>query len=79
MVFFSENIITVSDNQSTMEKVIKGIAEFGGTGILVFLGCLGCSPLFSLNGDLAPQQQIAFTFGLAAMAAIQVSVNFYNL
>lgn len=76
MVFFSENMLLVHDNHSTMEKILNGVAEFGGTAILVFLGCLGCSTFYT-GGP--PQQQVALTFGLAVMAAVQVSIVNFKL
>ncbi|XP_015115170.1 aquaporin [Diachasma alloeum] len=45
-----------------------GLAEFIGTGLLVFLGCMGC--VGSL-GNAPALLQISFVFGLAVMLIIQ--------
>lgn len=54
-----------------MKKIlIAGLAELIGTGILVFLGCMGC---IAGLGVTPPHLQITLTFGLAVMIVIQVS------
>lgn len=54
-----------------MKKIlIAGLAELIGTGILVFLGCMGC---IAGLGVAPPHLQITLTFGLAIMIVIQVS------
>lgn len=55
---------------STLDRAVLFAAEFGGTAILVFIGCMGCSS--GVAGGLIPHEQISFTFGLAVMVAIQV-------
>ncbi|XP_017881501.1 aquaporin-like [Ceratina calcarata] len=56
------------EDASGWETLTIAIAEVIGTGILVFLGCGGC--IASLG--IEPQTlQIAMTFGLAVMIAIQ--------
>lgn len=48
--------------------LIAGLAELIGTGILVFLGCMGC---IAGLGVVPPHLQITLTFGLAVMVMIQ--------
>lgn len=67
---FSE-IVQISDNLTTKDRIILCASELGGTAILVFLGCMGC--VTSLSGGSIPHEQISFTFGLAIMVSIQVS------
>lgn len=53
------------------ETFITGLSELLGTGILVFLGCMGCV------GGLTPispsHLQITLNFGLSVMMVIQAS------
>ncbi|KAH8316500.1 hypothetical protein KR067_009182, partial [Drosophila pandora] len=53
---------------STLDKICAFLGELIGTGILVFLGCMGCinSPIFA-NTHL----QIILNFGFAVLIAIQ--------
>lgn len=53
---------------STLDKVSKFLAELLGTGLLVFLGCMGC---INWDGHLT-HLQIVFNFGLVVMAVIQI-------
>lgn len=50
--------------------LIAGLAELIGTGILVFLGCMGC---IAGLGVAPVHLQITLTFGFAVMVVIQVS------
>lgn len=50
--------------------LIAGLAELIGTGILVFLGCMGC---VAGLGVVPFHLQIALTFGFAVAVVIQVS------
>lgn len=61
--------IVLFDNTTVIDKCVFFGAEFFGTYILVFLGCLGCVP--NIKGVAPPHEQIALTFGLAVMLAIQ--------
>lgn len=64
--------IQITDNMSTVDRVVLCASEICGTFILVFLGCAGCLD-FSANGGPAPNHlQICITFGLAVMIAVQV-------
>lgn len=59
------------EGESTVKTtLIAGLAELIGTGILVFLGCMGC---VAGLGVVPPHLQITLTFGLAVMVVIQVS------
>ncbi|KAK9888629.1 hypothetical protein WA026_000857 [Henosepilachna vigintioctopunctata] len=58
--------IRINDDLSNKERAVICLAEFFGTGILVFLGCMSCVHM-SLNTHL----HISFTFGLAIMIAVQ--------
>lgn len=55
-----------------MDKICVGTAELIGTGLLVFVGCMGC--MSTLAGGSIPHAQISFTFGFAVMFCIQVSI-----
>ncbi|KAK9888630.1 hypothetical protein WA026_000858 [Henosepilachna vigintioctopunctata] len=58
--------IYVYDNLSNLDRIVLCFAEFLGTAMLVFLGCMGC-----VYASPIPAFQIAFTFGLAVMVAVQ--------
>jgi aquaporin rerated protein, invertebrate len=58
----------VQGESSVKTTLIAGLAELIGTGILVFLGCMGC---VAGLGVVPPHLQITLTFGLAVMVAIQ--------
>lgn len=60
--------IQYDDNMVPMDRILLCLAEFGGTGILVFLGCLGCAS----KGAPQPMVQVAFSFGFAILIALQV-------
>lgn len=62
--------IQVTDDLTTLQRVVLCASEFGGTAILVFLGCMGC--VTGIAGGSIPHEQISLTFGLAVMVAIQV-------
>ncbi|XP_032292028.1 aquaporin AQPcic isoform X2 [Drosophila virilis] len=53
---------------STLDKISCFLAELLGTGILVFLGCMGC-----VKTDIFPNNhlQIVLNFGFAVLIAIQ--------
>eukprot|EP00099_Drosophila_melanogaster_P026097 NP_726347.1 entomoglyceroporin 4, isoform C [Drosophila melanogaster] len=53
---------------STLDKISAFLGELIGTGILVFLGCMGC-----VKTDLFPNNhlQIVLNFGFAVLIAIQ--------
>lgn len=54
---------------STLDKICAFLGELIGTGILVFLGCMGCvkNGVFLDNSHL----QMVLNFGLAVLIAIQ--------
>ncbi|KAL7736540.1 hypothetical protein ACLKA6_015188 [Drosophila palustris] len=52
---------------STLDKISCFLAELLGTGILVFLGCMGCVGTPFLNSHL----QMVLNFGFAVLIAIQ--------
>ncbi|XP_011175849.1 aquaporin AQPcic isoform X1 [Solenopsis invicta] len=55
--------------ESTMKStLIAGLAELIGTGMLVFLGCMGCIAGLDV---VPPHLQITLTFGFAVMVVIQ--------
>lgn len=54
---------------NTMDKVSVFLAELIGTGLLVFLGCMGC---ISGNGITNNHLQIVINFGLTVMLVIQI-------
>lgn len=56
---------------SLKDKICVGAAELIGTGLLVFIGCMGCMKSMVLDG-IIPHVQISFTFGLAVMFIIQM-------
>ncbi|CAG9813985.1 unnamed protein product [Phaedon cochleariae] len=62
-----EDKFQLNDHMSNMERTVLCLAELGGTAILVFLGCMGCS-----QGKNLPLEQLALTFGLAIMIGVQV-------
>lgn len=62
--------IQITDDMTTVDRVVLCAAEAVGTAILVFLGCMGC--VSEITGGAIPHLQISFTFGLAVMVAIQV-------
>ncbi|XP_016947354.1 aquaporin AQPcic isoform X2 [Drosophila biarmipes] len=53
---------------STLDKISAFLGELIGTGILVFLGCMGC-----VKTDIFPNNhlQIVLNFGFAVLVAIQ--------
>lgn len=58
--------------QFSKDKLAIFFAEFVGTGILVFLGCMGC--INGVNEDLATHHMSSLSFGLVVMMVIQVSI-----
>lgn len=60
----------VQGESKVKTTLIAGLAELIGTGMLVFLGCMGC---IAGLGVVPPHLQITLTFGLAVMVVIQVS------
>ncbi|KAG5872515.1 hypothetical protein JTB14_014399 [Gonioctena quinquepunctata] len=58
------------DHMPTMERMVLCLSEAGGTAILVFLGCMGCSRGMT-DADI-PVGYIALTFGLAIMIGVQI-------
>lgn len=60
-----------------MEQVLElFVAEFIGTGLLLFLGCMGCA---SLPHSVVPHYFHALTFGLAVLICVQVSYSPKNI
>lgn len=57
--------------QFSKDKLAIFFAEFVGTGILVFLGCMGC--INGVNEDVATHHMASLSFGLVVMMVIQVS------
>ncbi|KAF5271375.1 hypothetical protein FQA39_LY08173 [Lamprigera yunnana] len=57
------------DKLSTLDRVILCAAEFFGTAILVFVGCMSCA--VGLSGGEVPHEQISLAFGLGIMLAVQ--------
>lgn len=60
----------VQGESKVKTTLVAGLAELVGTGMLVFLGCMGC---IAGLGVVPPHLQITLTFGLAVMVVIQVS------
>lgn len=57
------------EKPSLQKMLINFCSEFGGTYILVFLGCMGC--VAGLSGGSIPHEQISFVFGFAVLIAVQ--------
>ncbi|XP_017837136.1 aquaporin AQPcic [Drosophila busckii] len=55
-------------NSSTLDKISCFLAELLGTGILVFLGCMGCVKTEAFPNN---HLQIVLNFGFAVLVAIQ--------
>lgn len=53
----------------TLDKISVFLAELIGTGILIFLGCIGC---ISWNGGPLNHLQVVLNFGFAIMLIIQI-------
>lgn len=53
---------------ATLDKISVFLAEFMGTGILVFLGCMGCVHI----SESQPHLNIALNFGLAVMLIVNI-------
>lgn len=51
------------------DAFLAALAEVIGTAMLVFMGCMGC---IGTMGPVPTPIQIALTFGLAVMTAIEV-------
>lgn len=63
----------VQEKESSQELLKCALAEVLGTGLLVFLGCMGCIGGFGI----APSHlQITINFGLAVLIVIQVGRSF---
>lgn len=58
----------VQGESKVKTTLVAGLAELVGTGMLVFLGCMGC---IAGLGVVPPHLQITLTFGLAVMVVIQ--------
>lgn len=69
---FSVKKFVIHDKLTTLDRVTLFASELIATGILVFVGCLGC--VTRIAGGSIPHEQISWTFGLAVMIAIQVSL-----
>jgi len=54
------------------------LGEFVGTGMLVFLGCMGTIVGMVHGGGGHPHLLVAFAFGLTVMICIQVGVLTYE-
>ncbi|XP_044266387.1 aquaporin AQPcic-like [Tribolium madens] len=66
--------IRVSGNSSVVDKITIALAEFFGTAILLFIGCLGCTYRFPSGIGVKGIDDLlhgSFAFGLAIMIAIQ--------
>lgn len=50
-------------------------AEFVGTGLLIFLGCMGC--ISGVGEDVITHHAGSLTFGLVVMMIIQVTIQRY--
>lgn len=57
--------------QFSKDKLAIFFAEFMGTGILVFLGCMGC--ITGVNESVTTHHMGSLTFGLVVMMVIQVN------
>lgn len=55
---------------STVDKMSIFLAEFIGTALLVFLGCMGC--VSGLGSEPTPHLLTAIAFGLVVMMIIQI-------
>lgn len=56
--------------QFSKDKLAIFLAEFVGTGILVFLGCMGC--IGGVNEQVTTHHLSSLSFGLVVMMVIQV-------
>lgn len=63
--------------QFSKHKLAIFFAEFVGTGILVFLGCMGC--INGVDESLATHHMSSLSFGLVVMMVIQVEQTATNL
>lgn len=68
---FAVKKFVIQDKLTTLDRVTLFASELIATGILVFVGCMGC--VTRIAGGSIPHEQISWTFGLAVMIAIQVS------
>ncbi|XP_046421002.1 aquaporin AQPcic-like isoform X2 [Neodiprion fabricii] len=59
----------LKDEASWSQTLVAGLAEFLGTAILIFVGCMGC--VGSLT-DIPNALQTALTFGFAVTCVIQI-------
>lgn len=59
--------------RSTIEHVLElFVAEFIGTGLLLFLGCMGCAAVPN-SVPIVPHYFHALAFGMAVLICVQVS------
>ncbi|XP_015600098.1 aquaporin AQPcic isoform X3 [Cephus cinctus] len=58
----------MQEDGSVWDTFLMGLAEFIGTAMLLFIGCLGCS---SGLGTVRTSFQSAFAFGLTVMTVLQ--------
>ncbi|RZC41003.1 MIP domain containing protein, partial [Asbolus verrucosus] len=66
-VIVSGKKIKLNDNTTVIDKITFALAEFFGTAILMFLGCMGCVNIAYLRSAM----DAAIAFGLAVLIAIQ--------
>jgi len=58
---------------SRKQVLQMALAELVGTGMLIFLGCMG-TVVGMVHGGAHPHLLVAFAFGLTVMICIQVGV-----
>ncbi|XP_066602369.1 aquaporin-like isoform X2 [Prorops nasuta] len=58
----------MEEKAGARQLILTGLAELLGTGILVFVGCMGCVGSLGITPSI---MQICFAFGFAVMIAIQ--------
>lgn len=58
---------------STKDLLLTSFAELLGTGVLVFLGCMGCSGGLTKDMQAPPHLQVTINFGVAVLIVIQVT------
>ena len=54
--------------QKTFDNLCMVLAEFIGTGILVFFGCMGCVPMTGITSTMS----IVLNFGFTVMMIVQI-------
>ncbi|XP_044266391.1 aquaporin-like [Tribolium madens] len=61
----------IKDDLTALDRLTLGLAEFFGTAILMFVGCLGCAHYASSPAIPRPLFQSGIAFGFSILMAIQ--------